>query len=217
MRIAEQMQPFVNSMEMLGSIASALDPYFPGASAIFRVIKSIFLASKALVDLQQYLVELIVDRVSGNLHLIAMYCDVFPSSPEVLSAALDIYTVVLDIGCRAAQFFYDDKGNRRNGLLTMVRISWSSCRDDLEALRRKFDVRIGNFERAAQLALSQTTTSGLQTLYIDHSRQDIHLRQLQVGLSQQTRLLLDDKTERNNKLTAAQGNKSTLPIFWFRG
>ncbi|OIW27916.1 hypothetical protein CONLIGDRAFT_634237, partial [Coniochaeta ligniaria NRRL 30616] len=205
MRIAERMRPFVEFVDILGSVASALDSTVPGASAIFRVVKSIFLASKALTEIQEFLVELIVDRVSGNLHLISEYRHLFPSSLELLSAALEIYSVVLDIGSRAAKFFYDDKGEKRNGFRLFAATSWSSCKGDLQALCRKFDVRIDNFGRAALLALSQATSSGLQTIAFGHSQQETHLRHIAAGLSENTRRLLEDKTQRSSELTAAQG------------
>lgn len=199
------MQPFVEFVDIMGSVASALDSTIPCASAIFRVVKSIFLASKALGDLQAYLVDLMVDKISGNLGLIGKYRELFQASPELLHAAIDIYQVVLEIGTRAVSFFYDDKGKQRSGLRLFVSTAWSSCKEDLEAMSRRFDVRSGNFSSAALLAHCQATESGLQAMAFNQSQQGIQLQQLEAGLSQQVRLLVDNKTQQSDANTAVRG------------
>ncbi|KAB5585637.1 hypothetical protein GE09DRAFT_1071389 [Coniochaeta sp. 2T2.1] len=114
LRVARGMESFAECADILGFVASALDCVVPGASAIFRLMKSIFVASKALVEIQNYLVELFIDRISSNLGLVDKYRQLFPSNPDLLSSVLDIYTVVLQIGTRAARIFYDDKGSKRS-------------------------------------------------------------------------------------------------------
>ena len=112
MKIAQRMHPLVDFVTVLGGIASALDAAFPGSSTIFGVVRSILLASRARVDLQDYIIDLLAERISSSLPLIGKYREHFEHSPELLSVTLDIYGDVLDIGNRAMRFFYDDKGQK---------------------------------------------------------------------------------------------------------
>jgi len=246
MRVAERMRPLVDFMGVLGSFASALDAAFPGAGLALNSIKGIFLASKARLDLQDYLVELVVDKISANLPLIRRYRDEFQHSPELISAALDIYGDILDVGNRATRFFYDDKGHKRHSLWILASSNWSSCKEDLEIIRRRFDSHLGNFGRAALFAHAQDTRVGLQLILEDgeqhrhdtqaglqlvleegkqHHRdtrasleliaagarqQEVQLSQLESGLTEQTRMLMEDKSERGRELDSLQG-KPPLP------
>ncbi|KAK1834081.1 ankyrin repeat-containing domain protein [Podospora conica] len=250
MRVAERMRPLVDFMSVLGSFASALDAAVPGAGLALNSIKGVFLASKARLDLQDYLVELVVDKISANLPLVRRYRDEFQHSPELMSAALDIYGDVLDIGNRATRFFYDEKGHKRHSLWILAASNWSSCKDDLEAIRHRFDSHLENFGRAALFAHAQDTRVGIQLLLEDGERnhrrtqaglqlvleegkqhhrdtraslerivagtqqQEAQLSQLESGLSEQTRMLIEDKSERGRELDSLQAKNRRELLRW---
>ncbi|KAB5583486.1 hypothetical protein GE09DRAFT_303017 [Coniochaeta sp. 2T2.1] len=191
-----------------------LDCVVPGASAILRLMKSIFSASKALVEIQDYLVELFIDRISSNLGLVDKYRQLFPSNPDLLSSVLDIYTVVLEIGTRAVRIFYDGKGNKRSGLRLFTSAAWSSSKVDLETLCRKFVARLDTFDRAARLALSQATTSGFQGVASIQMRQEIQLQYLESGLLDHTGFLMEAKSQRDVDLLATKAQDRRDLLRW---
>ena len=194
MKIAQRMHPLVDFVTVLGGLASALDAAFLGSSTIFSIVRSIFLASKARVDLQDYLIDLLAERISSSLPLIGKYREHFEHSPELLSAMLDIYGDILDIGNRAMHFFYDNKGKKRNGMFLFAAANWSSCRLDLERIQKRFDHHLDNFGRAALFAHAEETTSGLELVMASHRRQEVMLQQVEMGLSRQERTLEDKQT-----------------------
>lgn len=156
-KIAAWLQPLVSVVDMVKPFQDSLKEVYPPAATILGGVICVLKLSSSFSKYQESLLAAF-RRMADALRVINKYKSVFPSTPEMQLALMEVYGDILKFCSQASSPFLNKSGRAKSTAHIFVSSHLKSFENELEPIEKSLAQHLGNFDRVVNLVLGQMST-----------------------------------------------------------
>lgn len=187
-RTTKWIQPLVDFTDMCKPLADGLGTIYPPAGAILGGVFFALSITRRITTYQETLIQFL-NKIMGSLEQLDRFQSAFPDAPEIQTALVDIFDIVVQICVQTLDVFVDKDGKDKSG----VRLLPRSFKKDFGEWKEMLATNMETFDRTVQLV------SGRKLGYL----QETQLKGLRVQL-ETYKLIRNSETKRTQEARELQ-------------
>ncbi|KAH8655366.1 ankyrin repeat-containing domain protein, partial [Xylariales sp. PMI_506] len=207
LRVQKWIEPLVEIVNICKPLADSLQEVYPPAGLILGGIFFIMSMSKKAVEYQEAVVRFLT-TILKNLRVMEKCKDIFPSTPELQLALIDVYGDILKFCAKASAPFIDNKGKPKSSISLLLRSQIKTFENEFGELSKSLTMHLEVFDRAVALVSGQMLIQLQQTQFVGAKVQakaynEFHVAEKRRVVDEQkrdTRALMKEQDERRGQL-----------------
>ncbi|KAL8380483.1 hypothetical protein RB599_009798 [Gaeumannomyces hyphopodioides] len=161
-KVAAWLQPLVDVVEMVKPFQDSLKEVYPPAGMILGGVICVLKLSSSIVKYQEALLAAF-RRMADALRVIDRYKSVFPSTPEMQLALMEVYGDILKFCSQASGPFLNKSGRAKSTAHVFISSHLKSFENELEPIEKSLTQHLRNFDRVVNLVLGQMSAEIWET------------------------------------------------------
>ncbi|KLU90144.1 hypothetical protein MAPG_09110 [Magnaporthiopsis poae ATCC 64411] len=170
-KVAAWLEPLVGVVEMVKPFENALQEVYPPAGMILGGVVWVLKLSGSFSKYQEALLGAL-HRMADAIRVIDGYKSVFPSTPEMQLALMEVYGDILKFCSQASRPFLRKSGKTKSTAHILISSQLKSFETEFEPIQRSLIQHLDDFDRVVRLVLGQMSTQIWQEQMA--SREDQH-------------------------------------------
>lgn len=149
-RATKWISPLVDFVEICKPLTDGLNEIYPPAGAILGGVFFALSVTQRVVKYQEALVQFLT-KVMSSLGQLEKFKTAFSDAPELQSALVDVFDMILQICVRVSTLFVDSKGREKSSIRLLPR----SFDKDFGDWKQLLDTNLDSFDRTIGLISGQ--------------------------------------------------------------
>lgn len=149
-RTTKWVQPLVDFTDMCKPLADGLGAMYPLAGAILGGVFFALSITRRITTYQETLIQFL-NKIMSSLEQLGKFRSAFPDSPEIQTALVDIFGIVVQICVRTLDVFIDKTGKDKSSVKLLTR----SFKKDFGEWKEMLAANVDTFDRTVQLVFGK--------------------------------------------------------------